>query len=101
MIYGGNKIVAVAGTPEPLTSERTMCAWVVITATPTNMGTIFVVGADPTTKNAATSASGLELEGGNMWSSPRIGDVNYIDLNKLYIDADTGGESVKFLYGVH
>lgn len=103
MIYAGKKVVTVAGTPEPLTSTRTPACWVKIQGSATNDGLISVVGCgvkDPYNPSSTTdNTGGIDIVGGGILEMGDSAAINYYDLNKIYIDAATSGEGVKFLYG--
>ena len=111
MIYSGRKQVAAAGTPEPLVATRTMASWLTVVALRDNDGIVYVGGVDETNKacavvkgsttmvghplikpNAATDAS-------DFCNFPEVGGPAYIDLSKIYVDADNNGDGVAFNYG--
>lgn len=99
MVYSGNKTVAAAGTPEPLTATRTPAVWVQIQAKSSNSVTAYVVGVT-SAKAAGTNASGQEVIGGGIVNLPPCSDTNFYDLATIYVDVGVGGEGFKFLYGV-
>ena len=95
MIYTGSKTVTAAGTAEALASVKTMCAWVVIQPMSDNTNNVYI--GDST----VSSSDGVWLDNdlGQSLTLPQAGVPLYIDLNLVYVDADTSGEGVVFLYG--
>lgn len=89
-ISNGNKVVAVAGTPETLTAVSTPSKLVTITALASNTDTVVIGSA--TVVAALVGRSGSPLEPGDSI------DSNIDDLNNLYIDAVVSGEGVSFTY---
>lgn len=95
MIYTGSKTVTAAGTAEPLTSDKTMCTWVVIQPMSDNTNNVYI--GDST----VSSSDGVWLDNdlGQSLTLPEVSVPLYIDLNLVYVDVDTSGEGVVFLYG--
>ena len=104
MIYGGNKTVAAAGTPVPLAPQRTPACWIQIQAKSGNGSTIYVVGSGVVDSRNSSSTTdntgGRDISPGGSIELGNSSGTNFYDLNKIYIDAATGGDGVKFLYGV-
>jgi hypothetical protein len=100
----GNVTVAAAGTRVALASVFTPADWLTLRAHATNGGVVYVGG--PTTKNNAGGAKtyiGHPLEvvaGVGDWVSFReLGGAAYINLQDVYVDADSDGDKVAYLYG--
>lgn len=89
----GNTAVASAGTRVQLTTTKTPCAWVVVTAAPANAGNI-VVG-DVNVVATSDAERGVTLDGGDSITIP------IADVSSVYIDADTSGDEVGYLAGVY
>ena len=89
------KTVTAAGTEVPLTAAKTLARSVMIKALHANTNMIYV-GANP-----VTSATGYVLDAGEVLVLDGLedgGNDQFIDLNEIYIDADTNGEGVTVFY---
>ena len=96
-IVGGVKTVTTAGTAEQLIATSTECQYVVISALPTNTGTIYVGGSSV----LASTMTGIPLtvpEDGNSIKVPTQIIVPIDNVSKIYIDATNEGEGVSFTY---
>ena len=82
----GSKNVTAAGTAEALGSTQ-KCNWVAIAAKSTNTGKIYVGGT------TVDSTRGIPLAADESISIPAS------NIASVYIDADTNGEGVTFMYG--
>ena len=82
----GSKDVASAGTAEALSSSQ-KCNWVAVSAKSTNTGNIYVGGS------TIDSTRGIPLAVSESISIPAS------NIASVYIDADTNGEGVTFMYG--
>lgn len=111
MIYTGRQVVADTAVPEALTPTSIMASWVTIIPLRNNTGIVYVGGVDETNKTCAvlpgaTTHLGHPLikpaAAGNAsdpCTFPPIADINYIDLNKIFVAVDTNGDGVTFNYG--
>lgn len=92
------KAVAAAGTAEALKSSKTYaCGKVVIQALVDNTTNVHV-GESTVDKD---TNNGIELDAGEqLVIDPGVisGKSACIDLNKVYVDADTNGEGVAVIY---
>ena|SRR5689334_6311507 len=100
MVYTGSKSVANAGTRVALASARTMADWVIVQANqataggqPANTGAIYL--GDKT----VAAANGQILQSGDGFLYPVVAGATMYNLAEIYIDADTNGNAVRFLYG--
>ena len=102
MIYNGNKSVAAAGTPVPLSATRISAVWVQIRAKLDNAGNIYIGGPEGTSNQTVngkvSSTNAAYIMTGEAFLLPPVSDVNMYDLSQIYIDADTNGEGVVFTY---
>lgn len=108
MLHSGRATVLVAGTKVPLSSssEPEMASWITVVGDVSNTGTVYI--GDSTVKNAAAGvktyighplvipAAGAQP---NFLNIREIGGPTIYDLRYIYLDADTGGDSVTFNYG--
>ena len=85
-IGDGSKNVTAAGTAEALGSSA-KCNWIAIAAKSANTGNIYVGGS------TIDSTRGIPLAAGESISIPAS------NIASVYIDADTNGEGVTFMYG--
>lgn len=85
-IVAGAKTVANAGTAEPLAASSTPCKYIIMTAEADNTGNIFYGGS------SVSSALGDYL-----FPAQKV-RIDIDDVNKVYIDADTSTDGVKFTY---
>lgn len=99
MVYGSSKTVTTAGTPEALTSSRVPAVWVKIMAKSGNVGAVYLVGVNESTKNANTNSSGVEITPGSVVELLPCSDTNFYELSKIFIDVQVSGDGVKFNYG--
>lgn len=92
----GQKTVTTAGTRVALVATRTLARYLYIKPLPANTNNIYV--GDVT----VTSSTGFVLDNGDVtgwrWVGPPEGGVDFIDLNKIYIDSAVNGEGVSFIY---
>ena len=93
-LIDGLKIVAAAGTAEPLSATSTVCDWVIVTAFEDNTSATAMVGASTVKYSVTTTARGvpaMEIAGTKQC---RIdGPVN---LTEIYIDVGTNGDGVYY-----
>ena len=98
MIYTLTKVVAAAGTAEPLSSTKLMVDWAEIKALKAsgaaNTGNIYVG-----TSSTAAAATGYPLTSGQTLVLQPLTGKTYIDLSLVYIDAGTSADAVKVIYG--
>lgn len=111
MIYSGRKQVTTAGTPVPLMAVKTMASWVTCIALRDNDGIVYVGGVDETLKACAVVKGSTTMVGhplikpnaatdsSDFCNFREVGGPPYIDLNKIYVDADNNGDGVAFNYG--
>lgn len=92
---GGQKTVTTPGTAVPLTATETRCLQVVIQAMKANTNDVYVgdSGVDYVTAQQVVLDAGESL---SVLST--VQDGLYVDLNEWYVDADTAGEGVTFVY---
>lgn len=107
MLYTLTKTVAAPGTPVALASTRTMASWVTVQAFSGNQKPIYVGGID---ENKATNVSydsggtGLTYKGhmllpGDFMNLREMGGSTYLDLNRIYMDADAANDGCTVNYG--
>lgn len=87
----GRKAVAVAGTPEPLVDHSIQCFMVLVSADLGNTSPV-VVGNNQIVATPG-SQKGVVLVPGNPPASFIIDDIS-----KVYVDAQTSGDAVCFVY---
>jgi hypothetical protein len=85
-ITGGAKTVAVAGTAEALVASATPCKRVHITAEDDNTGKIYYGG------------SSVSSSVGDYIFAAQSKTIEIDDVSKIFIDADTNTDGVKFTY---
>ena len=90
-IGNGNKSVITPGVAVPITNVSTPCFLVEIAANFSNVDVI-TVGSN-TVVGAVTGRSGIPLNAGEVFI---VTDVD--NLNKLWIDAVSGGDGVTYVY---
>ncbi len=106
MIYTiANVTVTTAGTPVPLAASRVACGWVAVTALLGNSGTdIYLGGANPASKKSTLVSSsgkvGILLAKGVTYTFTAQSAVTYIDLQDIWVDADTSNDAVSVTYGL-
>lgn len=94
MVHSGSKSVAAAGTREALVRTRTPAAWVIVQATQTNTGKVYVGG------NTVAVGAGVTLASpGDSVTFPYQGGLGAYDLKEIYVDAEVNGEGVDYDYG--
>lgn len=110
MLHHGFAVVAAAGTATPLAATRTLASWITIqprsVSGGTNQGEIRIGGVPSLPSNGGVAGqkniptgSGFRIKPGDSavaWAMPA---VNPLDLNTTFIDADTNGDGVQFIYG--
>lgn len=84
----GQKAVAAANTAEALVATSTPCLSVTVKAKHANTNMIYVGASD------VTSSNGFVLDAGEAVT------VDIDNVADVYIDADTNGEGVSFIYNV-
>jgi hypothetical protein len=90
---GGEKLIAMAGVPEPLAVSTAIEA-VTITALATNTGRVWVGGPEVD----AAEQEGTPLSAGDRASfTRRYDDVD--DLAQVFLDVEVNGEGVTYSYG--
>ncbi len=108
MIYHGFKAVAAAGTAVPLAATATPAAFVsIFYRTGNSGGEVRVGGGSGTGHQSATtfpptsipSGSGAPLIAGSAAVIFPGNAIQQYDLSTIYIDADTNGDGVQFIYG--
>lgn len=108
MIYHGFKVVAAAGTPVPLASVPTPAAFVSIAYRSGNSGGEVRVGGASGTGHQTNATfpptsiptgSGFPLIAGSSAVVFPGNAVQQYDLSTIYIDADTNGDGVQFIFG--
>jgi hypothetical protein len=90
-----SKTVATAGTREQLTTANLRVASVVIQASPSNTGIVYVGD------NQVSSSVGIALNANSSitFSNDDLGEGDAkIALNKIWVDVSVGGEGVSILY---
>lgn len=101
MIYHGQKVVAVAGTAEPLTATRFACSTVTIQPLADNTGEVRIggrlVSAEDTAITSIASGYGLALSPGDSGVAFPVGPPAQYDLSSIFVDADVNGEGVQFI----
>ena len=92
---GGQKTVTTPGTAVPVVATETRCIQVVFQAMKTNTNDIYIgdLSVDYVTSQQVVLDAGESL---SVLSS--VEDGLYVDLNEWYVDADTAGEGVTFVY---
>lgn len=92
---GGNKTVTASGTGEPLVASSTRATWLFVKAKLTNTNDVYFgdSGVDVSTSNQVILDAGESV---TIALPP--GSRLHIDLADFYIDVDTNGEGVDFLY---
>ena len=89
---GGRKTVTAAGTAEKLSSTSIPVHWVRITAEEDQEKSVAIGGSNLKAKAAERNgyplAKGEDLE---------LKDIN---LNQIYVDAETSGDGVTFIYSL-
>ena len=88
-LVSSEKTVSASGTAEALSSSQRVKSVTVIAKTG-NTGQVYVGGSDVASTTNDGLAPGDALE---------VGSEGWLDLNDIYVDADTNGEGVDF-YGV-
>ncbi len=91
-LQSGSKDVAAAGTAERLAASRTPAVWVIVQAKSGNTGTIFLGGA------AVADGNGGELAAGDSVKLSRNTEFEDYDLYDIWVDTDSAGDGVVFLY---
>jgi len=91
-IVGGRKVVAAAGTAEPLVAGSTKASHIVIQAETNNTGVICV--GDSSVDETQASRNGIALNAGDSFSTPCD------DINDIYIDASVTGDGVTYFYKI-
>lgn len=84
----GTKAVTTAGTAEALGSQATKCVYIFIQGHSDNTGSVYI-GSSTVSK---TGKRGIELPPGQSTGLPAG------DLNDVYVDCDTSGDSCAFVY---
>jgi hypothetical protein len=109
MLYSTRKEITTHGTPVTVNAsgnEPEMSAWGTISADINNHGIIYVGGVDPDTKSCAVKNSvdnggdyvGHRLQPGDWVTFREVLGVAYMDVNDLFADADSSGDSVLITY---
>lgn len=110
MISAGFKVVAAAGTAVPLATTSTPCAFLSIFYRTGNSGgevrVAGAVGAGHYPSSTQTfpptsipSGTGAPLIAGSAAVIFPGNAVQQYDLSQIYIDADTNGDGVQYIYG--
>ncbi len=86
-LISSEKTVSAAGTAEALSSTSQRVKALTLTAKAGNTGQVYIGGSDVAAATNDGLAAGDTLE---------IPAVNWLDLNDIYLDADTNGEGVDF-----
>lgn len=89
-IADGNKSVALAGTAERLIASSTPCRKVIITADIDNTDTVVVGGS--------TVVASLVGRRGTPLIQGQSVEIEIDDLNKIYVDVVSNGDSVSYTY---
>lgn len=98
MIDHGSTTVATHGVAVPLKSTSQRAAFVSIWAKTTNAGQVRI-GGPPHAGGSIPSGSGAPLLSGDAavtWVMPGVANF---DLNLIYVDADTDGDGVQWIFG--
>ncbi len=90
--YDGRKVVASAGTAEPLVNETLHVIWVTIQALRTNTDYVAI--------GASTVKVAEGVERGEILSAESAAPIENVDLNTIYVNSIIDGEGVSFLYRV-
>lgn len=106
MIHSARKAVAAHGTPEPLLASGVshvirMAGWCTVCADKANSGVVYVGGTN--TVNSTDNGGayvGHPLAAGEFVNLREMGGPPYIDLNLIYVDADTSADAVTFNWGI-
>lgn len=90
-VISGRKAVILAGTPEPLVTEKTECFMVLLSADIGNVNPVIV--GDSNIVATPGAQKGVVLVPGN---PPVMFLVR--DLSKIYVNGQTGGDAVCYVY---
>lgn len=92
--------VTTAGTAEPLSATPIFAEWFRVVAHPSNTGNMYVGDADVSSALFAHRLDAGESADFSADSNAQAGAVqkHKFDLSKIFIDADTNGESVMLTY---
>ena len=92
---GGQKTVTASGTAEPLVAASQRATWLYVRALKGNTNDIYF--GDSSVENGVSDQVVLDA-GDSVTIDPKEFGRVVIDVNEFYIDADTNGEGVSFLY---
>jgi hypothetical protein len=92
---GGQKTVSASGTAEPLSATSLRVAWLCVRALASNTNDVYFGDSNV---DYSTSPQVVLDAGDEIKIDPKEFGRTHIDLNEFYIDVDTNGEGVSFLY---
>lgn len=106
MIYHGSKTVTAAGTAEPLSAASIRCAWITFFSRRVNgvanTGEVRIGGraqGQTIAPTAIAAGTGCPLSPGDAAVAWPAGPPGMYDLAHVYVDADTSGDGVQYIYG--
>lgn len=106
MVSHGNATVTTAGTAVPLSATRQPCAWVTIFPSTNTQGGVgntgqVRVGGPPFAADtgAIPKGKGMPMSPGDSGVTWPIIATNGYNLADIYIDADTNGDGVQYIWG--
>lgn len=92
---GGQKTVSASGTAEALVATATRATWLYVRALAGNTNDVYF--GDSSVENGVSDQVVLDA-GESITIDPKEFGRVVIDVNEFYIDVDTNGEGVSFLY---
>ena len=91
----GTVISTTAGVPTQASNTSKLISSVIFQAGYTNTGKVYYGDSSVTTTNGIGISAGETLE---ISFDNQYGNANYINLNSLYFDTDTTGNTVRIAY---
>lgn len=88
----GFKVVAAAGTREPLSANTSVVGWLTVIALPSNTSLI-TVGDVNTVAATGSTYRGVGLAA-NEWIT-----LEHVTLSNIFLDSRVSGEGVTYLFG--
>lgn len=92
---GGQKTVTATGTAEPLVAALARAVWLYVRALAGNTNNVYFGDSNV---DVATSKQVVLDAGESIIIDLRASGNVALDVNEFYIDVDTNGEGVSFLY---
>lgn len=97
-----NVTVPTPGTPVRLASVRTPATYVMVVALSDNEGTVYVGGANPSSKQTAgvlaSGQQGIPLMAGDSVTFPQVTAPSPYDLQEMWVDAVEVDDGVSVTY---